>query len=59
MIICITCLNGYINKNIGIGNLSFRHTHFSDEVSGYCVEVKSWHDDDIGCEIHTPMVESF
>ena len=50
---CLICLCG-CNQNIGIGNLSFKHAHFSDGVSGHCVTVTSWHDDDMGCEIHTP-----
>lgn len=53
---CLTCLCGCGNENInlGFGNYNFKHAHFSDGVSGHCVEVTSWHDNDIGCEIHTP-----
>ena len=51
--ICLGCLCG-CNQSIGIGNLSFKHAHFSDGASGHCVTVTSWHDDDTGCEIHTP-----
>ncbi|MDO4966760.1 MAG: hypothetical protein Q4E51_08650 [Lachnospiraceae bacterium] len=51
--LCVFGLCG-CNQNIGIGNLSFKHAHFSDGISGHCVTVTSWHDDDMGCEIHTP-----
>ena len=51
--ICLGCLCG-CNQSIGSGNLSFKHAHFSDGVSGHCVTVTSWHDDDMGCEVHTP-----
>ena len=47
------------NQNIGIGNYSYKHAHFSDGTSGYCVTVTSWHDDDMGCEIHTPTGDLF
>ena len=41
------------NENWGIGNYNFRHVHIGDGVEGYCAEVKSWHDNDLGIELHT------
>ena len=42
------------NENWGIGNYTFTHCHYSDGVEGQCVTVNSWHDNEVGCEIHTP-----
>ncbi len=38
--ICTISLCG-CNQNIGIGNYSYKHAHFSDGVSGHCVTVTS------------------
>jgi hypothetical protein len=54
IISCIACLSGCYNKNSRIGNYTFTHCHYSDGVEGQCVTVKSWHNNKIGCEIHTP-----
>ena len=48
------CLTGCGNENRGIGNYTFTHCHYSDGVEGQCVTVDSWHDNELGCEIHTP-----
>ena len=42
------------NENWGFGNYVFRHAHLNCGDSGQCVTVKSWHDNSVGCEIHTP-----
>lgn len=47
-------LTGCGNENLGIGNYTFTHCHYSDGVEGHCVTVNSWHDNELGCEIHTP-----
>lgn len=54
----ILCLCG-CNENVGFGNYRFTHAHFSDGFSSHCVEVNSWHDDEVGCEIHTPKGSMF
>lgn len=41
------------NENWGIGNYSFTHVHISDGVEGHCATVNSWHDNDLGVELHT------
>ena len=41
------------NENWGFGNYSFTHVHISDGSTGYCAEVNSWHDSDLGVELHT------
>jgi hypothetical protein len=47
-------LTGCGNENLGFGNYTYTHCHYSDGVEGQCVTVDSWHDNEIGCEIHTP-----
>ena len=50
---CISCLSSCCNENFGLGNHTFTHCHYSDGVEGKCVTVDSWHDNELGCEIHT------
>ena len=47
-------LTGCGNENLWVGNYTFKHVHFSDGVEGKCAEVTSWHDNELGCEVHTP-----
>lgn len=53
MIMCVFCLVGCGNENWGFGNYNFTHVHVSDSNVGYCAEVKSWHDNERGIELHT------
>ncbi len=54
LFICLLLnLTGCGNENWGIGNYTFTHVHFSDGVEGKCATVSSWHDNELGCEIHT------
>ena len=46
------------NVDMGIGNYSFRHAHFSDGFEGHCATVNSWHDNDIGIEVKTAQYGS-
>ncbi len=41
------------NENWGFGNYTFTHVHIGDGSIGYCADVISWHDNDLGCELHT------
>jgi predicted small secreted protein len=41
------------NENWGIGNYTFTHVHIGDGVEGHCATVSSWHDNDLGVELHT------
>ena len=41
------------NENWGIGNYEYRHVHIGDGAVGYCAEVESWHDNEMGIELHT------
>lgn len=41
------------NENWGFGNYTYTHVHISDGNAGYCATVDSWHDNEIGCELHT------
>lgn len=47
-------LAGCGNENWGFGNYTFTHAHISVDDTGHCVTVDSWHDNELGCEIHTP-----
>ena len=52
LVLCLSlCACG--NENWGIGNYTFTHVHFSDGVEGKCATVSSWHDNELGCEVHT------
>jgi hypothetical protein len=52
-VMSMTLLVGCGNENWGFGNYTFNHVHFSDGVTGICASVDSWHDNDLGCEVHT------
>lgn len=53
VILMIIMLSACGNENWGIGNYTFRHVHIGDGVIGYCANVESWHDNDLGIELHT------
>lgn len=48
-----TLLVGCGNENWGFGSYTFKHVHFNDGITGVCADVDSWHDNDLGCEVHT------
>lgn len=54
IILVIGLIVGCGNENWGFGNYTFTHCHYSDGIEGQCVTVDSWHDNELGCEIHTP-----
>lgn len=41
------------NENWGVGNYSYHHVHIGDGAIGYCADVNSWHDNEMGIELHT------
>lgn len=42
------------NINIGFGSYTFRRVHiFTHTGQDKCVEIQSWHDDELGIEVHT------
>ena len=41
------------NENWGIGNYTFTHVHIVGAAEGHCAEVTSWHDNELGVELHT------
>ena len=41
------------NESWSVGNYTYKHVHISDSVDGYCATVKSWHDNEMGIELHT------
>jgi predicted small secreted protein len=52
ILMCVS-LAGCGNENWGLGNYTFTHAHISLGDVGHCVTVDSWHDNELGCEIHT------
>lgn len=53
IILMIVSLCACGNENWGVGNYEYRHVHICDGSAGYCAEVESWHDNEIGVELHT------
>ena len=56
VILCVVMLCMVLagcNENIGFGNFSWKHVHFSDAVGGHCATITSWHDNETGIELHT------
>lgn len=41
------------NENWGFGNYEFRHVHIVGAAEGHCATVESWHDNELGIELHT------
>ena len=52
IIMACTFLVGCGNENWGIGNYTYTHVHVGD-AEGYCATVNSWHDNELGAELHT------
>ena len=53
-IMLIFCLTSCGNKNYSLGNYTFRRVHiFTHNGQDKCLEIQSWHDDEIGIEVHT------
>ena len=46
-------LTGCGNENWGFGNYNYTHVHIGDGFEGHCATVSSWHDNDLGIELHT------
>lgn len=53
ILLVVSIFTGCGNENWGLGNYTFTHVHLSDGVEGHCAEVTSWHDNDLGIELHT------
>lgn len=49
----LVCLTACSNENWGFGNYNWTHIHFSDAVEGHCATIKSWHNYEIGIQVHT------
>ena len=41
------------NQNIGLGNYSFTKVHITTSERDRCVEISSWHNNDVGIEVKT------
>ena len=41
------------NMNMGLGNYEFKHVHFAVGEEEHCADVKSWCDNELGCEVKT------
>lgn len=48
---CIVGCAASWNQSMGWGNYSYTHAYIGIGSEGRCVNVKSWHDNDIGVEI--------
>ena len=53
VLLILPVLVGCGNENWGIGNYNYTHARFSVDEVGVCADVSSWHDNELGCEIHT------
>lgn len=53
LVICSFCLVGCGNQSWGLGNYTFNHIHFSDNIKGYCATVEKWYESDAGIEVYT------
>ena len=40
------------NANLGLGNFTYEHAHIGLGTEGYCVNIESWHDNEVGIELH-------
>ena len=47
------CLSACGNESWGIGNYTFTHVHIVGATEGHCATVESWHDNELGIELHT------
>ena len=46
------CLVSCGNKNLGFGNYDYTHACIGLGAESYCVNVDSWHNNEIGVELH-------
>ena len=53
VLLTLPVLVGCGNENWGIGNYEFRHVHIVGATEGHCATVESWHDNELGTELHT------
>lgn len=53
IVLMMTSLCACGNENWGVGSYTYTHVHISDGSIGYCATVKSWHDNELGVELHT------
>lgn len=53
LMIAVAGLTGCGNQSWGLGNFTFTHVHFSDNVKGYCATVDKWYDNENGIEVKT------
>ena len=53
ILLVITIFTACGNENWGIGNYSYHHVHIGDGAEGHCATVESWHDNELGIELHT------
>lgn len=49
--ISVVAISGCGNKNFGLGNYTYTHIHIPQ--NNACFKVDSWHDNDVGIEVHT------
>lgn len=50
-VVSIAVLAGCGNRNFGLGNYTYTYIHIPQNDA--CFKVDSWHDNDVGIEVHT------
>lgn len=53
VVLVVATMTACGNENWGVGNYTYTHVHTSDGIEAYCATVNSWHDDEMGVELHT------
>ena len=53
LLLILPILTACGNENWGIGNYTYTHVRFAVDGVGACATVTSWHDNELGCELHT------
>lgn len=55
LVAALACLVlvGCGNMSLGLGEYTFEHVHFSDEIESHCATVDKWYDNSNGIEVNT------
>ena len=52
-VILVLACTGCGNENWGMGTYTFTHVHINGAAEGHCATINSWHDNELGIELHT------
>jgi hypothetical protein len=53
VLILTIALVGCGNENWGFGSYTFTHVYIIGAGEGHCATIESWHDNEMGVELHT------